>query len=94
VAKQVKQEDPSFREETAFRVDLLNVCIAVPWLAALYTTPVLWVTHQFRAATVGAIIVLVLSVVLALTWWPNLPKAEGMATVEPRTLVSGKGKLS
>ena len=94
VAKQVKQEDPSFREETAFRVDLLNVCIAVPWLAALYTTPVLWVTHQFRAATVGAIIVVVLSVVLALTWWPNLPKAEGMATVEPRTLASGKGKLS
>lgn len=85
VAKLVKQEDPSFRKEP-FGMDLLNVCIAVPWLATLYTAPVLLVTHQFTAAAVAFAIVLILSVVLLFTWWPNLPKADEPAQAE--TLVS------
>ncbi|HEX2973094.1 MAG TPA: hypothetical protein VHP11_12220 [Tepidisphaeraceae bacterium] len=75
VAKLVRAEDPSFRKEP-FAIDLVNVCVAVPWLAALYTAPVLLVTHQMRAAAVMGGVVLILSVVLCFTWWPNLPKAE------------------
>ena len=73
VAELVRKEDSSFKKEP-FKIDLLNVCIAVPWLAALYTTPVLLVTHQMREAAIGGVVVLVLSIVLAFTWWPNLPK--------------------
>jgi len=69
----VRSEDPSFRRES-FRGDLLTVCIAVPWLAALYTTPVLIVTHQMRAAAAAGAILLCLTVAVALVWWPNLPK--------------------
>jgi hypothetical protein len=71
----VRKDDPSFRKES-FAIDLLNVAIAVPWLAALYTAPVLLVTHQMRAAAIAGIVVLLLSVILAFTWWPNLPKGK------------------
>jgi solute:Na+ symporter, SSS family len=75
VAAAVRRDDPGFKKEP-FGIDLLNVCIAVPWLATLYTAPVLLVTHQMRAAAIAFGIVLVLTVVLAITWWPNLPKKE------------------
>ncbi len=78
VAKLVKAEDPGFKKES-FGIDLLNVCVAVPWLAALYTAPILLVTHQYvQAAVVGGVVV-VLTVVLLVTWWPNLPRAEEAA---------------
>jgi hypothetical protein len=81
IAGLVKRDDPGFVKES-FGVDLLNVCVAVPWLAALYTAPVLLVTHQYMAAGLAGAVVLVLTVVLLLTWWPNLPKAEGQASAE------------
>jgi hypothetical protein len=45
-------------------------------LAALYTAPVLFVTHQMEYAAIAGAVVLVLTVVLVFTWWPHLPKAE------------------
>jgi hypothetical protein len=78
VARLVQQDDPAFRKEP-FAIDLLNVCLAVPWLATLYTAPVLLVTHQYLAAAVAGAIVLLLSIVLLFTWWPNLPNAEAPA---------------
>lgn len=75
IAALVRREDPAFRKDP-FGIDLLNVCLAVPWLAALYTAPVLLVTHQMRAAAIAGAIVLILTGVLAFTWWPNLPKKE------------------
>ena len=89
VAAMVQKEDPSFKRES-FKIDLLNVCIAVPWLAALYTTPVLLVTHQMQAAAIGGVVVLVLTIVLAFTWWPNLPKKE----VETAVAVTAKKKAA
>jgi Na+/proline symporter len=75
VARLVRKDDPTFQKEP-FAIDLLNVCIAVPWLAALYTAPILLVTHQMQQAAVAAAVVVVLSVVLLFTWWPKLPKRE------------------
>jgi Na+/proline symporter len=75
VARAVRAEDPAFRKEPFF-IDLVNVVIAVVWLAALYTAPVLFVTHQMEYAAIAGAVVLVLTVVLVFTWWPHLPKAE------------------
>ncbi len=80
----IVEDDPSFRKEP-FAIDLLNVCLAVPWLAALYTGPVLLVTHQMRAAAIAGGVVLVLTIVLALTWWPNLPRAGPAQANGPRS---------
>ncbi len=73
VAALVRRDDPTFRKEP-FGIDLLNVCIAVPWLAALYTAPVLLITHRMKAAAIAGVIVLALTALLGMTWWPNLPK--------------------
>ena len=73
VAQRLREQDPTFKKETPFRIDLLNVVLAVPWLAALYTTPILFITHRFREALFGAALFLGLSIALAFTWWPNLP---------------------
>jgi SSS family solute:Na+ symporter len=75
VAALVRRDNPAFRKEP-FGIDLLNVCLAVPWLATLYTAPILLVTHQLAAAAVAGAVVLVLTVILAFTWWPNLPRVE------------------
>jgi Na+/proline symporter len=78
VARAIRAEDPAFRKEP-FVIDLVNVGIAVVWLLALYTAPVLFVTHQMQYAAIAGAVVLVLTAVLAFTWWPHLPKAEGRA---------------
>ena len=73
VAKQVREEDPDFKKEP-FAVDLLNVTLAVPWLASLYTAPILLVTHQYAYAAIAGCVVAVLSVALFFTWYRKLPK--------------------
>ena len=75
VARAVRAEDPAFRKEP-FIIDLANVVIAVVWLAALYTAPVLFVTHQMGAAAIAGAVVLVLSAALFFTWRPHLPAAD------------------
>ena len=75
VARAVKAEDPAFRKEP-FVIDFVNMVIGVVWLAALYTAPVLFVTHQMEAAAIAGGIVLVLSVALFFTWRPHLPRAD------------------
>jgi len=76
VSAAVMQADPQFRKETPFRIDLLVVSLAVPWLVILYTTPVLLVMGRTRQALIGAVALAVLSVVLFAVWWPNLPRPE------------------
>jgi len=75
VARAVSRDEPSFRKETPFRIDLLLVSLAVPWLLLLYTTPVLFVVGRTAAAAYGAIALALLSAVLFAIWWPNLPKS-------------------
>ncbi len=74
IAQMVTEQDPSFHKETLFRTDLLSVSIAVPWLTVLYTVPVLLVMGRTREAMIGGAVLIVLTVALALVWWPNLPK--------------------
>jgi len=69
----VRQADPQFRKETAFRTDLLVVSLAVPWLVILYTVPVLLVMGRTRQTLIGAIALAILTVILFSVWWPNLP---------------------
>jgi len=74
VEKKVLAEDPSFKKETPFRVDLLSVSLAVPWLAVMYTTPVLFVVGRTTQGLIGLAILAALTVALYKVWWPNLPK--------------------
>jgi Na+/proline symporter len=77
VARAVREDDPAFRKEP-FGIDLFNTVVGVVWLGLMYVAPVLLITHQMVEAAVAGGIVLVLTGVLAMTWWPNLPKAEAV----------------
>lgn len=74
VEKKVLAEDPAFKKETPFRVDLLSVSLAVPWLVVMYTTPVLFVVGRATQGAIGVAILAALTVALWKVWWPNLPK--------------------
>jgi Na+/proline symporter len=76
VARAVRAEDPAFKKETSFKIDFASVCLAVPWLVVMYTTPVLVVMGRLREAAWGGAALAALTVALAWVWWPNLPKAE------------------
>jgi len=88
IAALVRRDDPAFRKEP-FGIDLLNVFIAVPWLAILYTAPVLLVTHQYKPAAIAGAILVALTIVLAVTWWPNLPRKEREPAAREVELVCG-----
>lgn len=70
----VKVDDPFFQKETPFRVDFLAVSLAVPWLAIMYTTPVLFVAGRTRAGAIGLVLLVALTAGLIKVWWPNLPR--------------------
>jgi Na+/proline symporter len=70
----VRTAEPGFQKETPFRVDLLSVSLAVPWLAVMYTTPVLFVAGRTTQGLIGLAVLAALTVALWKVWWPNLPR--------------------
>lgn len=74
VEKKVRAENPTFRKETPFRIDLLSVTLAVPWLVVMYTTPVLFVIGKSTQGAIGLVILAALTIALYKVWWPNLPE--------------------
>jgi SSS family solute:Na+ symporter len=57
-----------------FRQDALNVALAVPWLIAMYLSPIYLVLHRFAEAGIALTVVIVLSFALYLTWCKHLPE--------------------
>ena len=55
-----------------FRVDLFNIVIGIPWLAAMWLCPVYLVLHRFAEAGAALGVVAALSVVLYRTWYLRL----------------------
>ena len=74
VAAFVRQRTPEFRKE-AFGPDCFHLLVGLCWLGGLYVGPSYLVAHQWRAAAVCGLIVLVGSVILATTWRRRLPPA-------------------
>jgi Na+/proline symporter len=84
VARLVQERDPSFRRESPFAPDFLNVVIGLPWIVSMYHFPIYLVLHQYAKAGAYAGVVVVLSVALYFTWYRRLPAAD----TDPRTLNS------
>jgi Na+/proline symporter len=69
----IAREAATAREAaSAFRMDLLNVVLGIPWLIAMYLLPIYLVLHRFSEAGAAAIIVAVLTLALYKTWYQNL----------------------
>lgn len=73
VARHVARQDPTFRKES-FVPDLVNLLLGMVWLGALYVGPSYLVAHQWKAAGICGLIVVVGAILLAVLWYPRLPK--------------------
>lgn len=87
----VRRHDPAFRKES-FARDMFNTLLAVLWLLALYTTPVLAVAGRTAEAAVGGGVVVILSAALMFTWWPALPNTEPNG--EPQPVASDRAGMT
>jgi hypothetical protein len=58
----------------SFRRDALNVGLAIPWLIAMYLSPIYLVLHRFAEAGTALAAVILLSLALYLTWYKHLPE--------------------
>ncbi len=72
VKEKVIAEDPHFRENKNFSIDLLNIFVGIAWQTALVALPVFLVLRQWGPAAVSGIIILITSVILKFFWWNKL----------------------
>jgi hypothetical protein len=75
VARHVAEETPEFRKES-FGPDLFALVVSLFWLGAMYVGPSYAVARQWKETAICGVIVVVGSIVLALTWYRRLPEAE------------------
>jgi len=72
VKDKVIAEDPHFRENKHFKMDMLNVFVGIAWQTALVALPVFLVLRQWWPAAISGVIILITSVILRFTWWNKL----------------------
>lgn len=68
----VTKEDPTFKKNTSFRKDVINVTTGIIWQTALVAAPIYLVLKQFDSFAVAAMLVGVASVVLKKNWYDKL----------------------
>ncbi len=76
IKEKVMAEDPSFKENTDLKKDLLNILVGVVWQTALVILPIYLVLMQKLPFAITLIIVLITSFILKKTWFDQLPKTD------------------
>lgn len=74
VAREVARETPSFRKES-FGPDLFSLVVGLFWLGGLYIGPSYAVTRRWLEAGICTVVVVIGSIILAMTWYRRLPAA-------------------
>jgi len=73
VKERVLAADASFKENTNFKSDMMNIAIGIVWQTAIIATPVFLVLRQWNQLSIALFIVLATSTILKFTWWDKLP---------------------
>ena len=68
----VVAEDPDFKKNKNFKIDMFNVFIGTIWQTAIVAFPMYLVFHEFSAATITLIIVAIFTLILKKTWYNKL----------------------
>ncbi len=76
VAKALEGDPSAAAKGGSFKMDLLSLAIAAPWLAVLYVAPMYLITHRYTEAAMGAAVFFVLTIALVMTWARNLPESD------------------
>ncbi len=72
IRRMVEAEDPSFKRNTNFRRDLVNVVVGTVWQTALVALPIYFVLMQWMAAAVAAALVAATMIFLKKNWYDKL----------------------
>lgn len=73
VKERVLAADASFKVNTNFKSDMMNIAIGIVWQTAIIATPVFLVLRQWNQMSIALFIVIVTSTILKFTWWDKLP---------------------
>lgn len=74
VAEMVKADDPDFKENKDFWLDMFNVVVGVVAQMCLTVLPIYLVIRMYTEMYVSLGLVLVCCAILKYTWWDKLPK--------------------
>jgi hypothetical protein len=76
VLKKVLAEEPGFKKNTDFFLDMFNIVIGIVWQVSLVALPLYVVIKEFDRAAITLAITLVTSVILKFTWYNHLNERE------------------
>lgn len=76
VLAKVQQEDPSFKPNKDFWLDMWNVAVGMCWQIALVALPIYVVIKKVNAALITLAVVAATSIILKYTWYNHLRKEE------------------
>jgi Na+/proline symporter len=76
ILKKVQAEDPTFEPNKDFFRDMFNVVVGVIWQVSLVALPIYVVIRKWPSAAGAAVIVVVTSVILKLTWYDHMKELE------------------
>jgi len=73
VKERVLALDPTFKPNTNFKADMLNIVIGIVWQTAIIAIPVFVVLRQWWPAALAIAITAITTSILKFTWWDKLP---------------------
>jgi hypothetical protein len=76
VLKKVLAEDPGFKKNTDFFLDMFNIFIGIIWQVSLVALPLYIVLKEFDRAAIALGVILVTSLILKFTWYDHLNERE------------------
>ncbi|MHC4118906.1 MAG: sodium:solute symporter family protein [Planctomycetota bacterium] len=76
IREKVLAEDPNFRPNENFRLDMGNVVIGTVWQTSLVVLPICLVIRQSRGIVISLVVLVVTTVLLKKGWYDRLPPNE------------------
>ena len=73
VKARILAQDPSFKVNTNFKADMINIVIGIIWQTAIIATPVFLVLLQWMEMSLALVVVVITSILLKINWWDKLP---------------------
>lgn len=72
IQQKVSAEDPSFKPNTAFKRDMLNVTVGIAWQVTLCALPIYIVIRKFDSAAIALAVLAATSLFLKFNWYNKL----------------------
>ena len=74
IYEKVLAEDPSFKKNMDFKLDMFNIFIGIIWQTCLVALPIFIVIRKFGFMSITLGIIAATTVILKFTWWDHLEK--------------------